>query len=43
MNTEQIEIAIANSEDDEFEHYGYYNSIDNAIKALNKLKETKEV
>ena len=33
-----IEISIAWSEDDEFEHEGYYDSVDDAIKALLKYK-----
>ena len=35
----QIELSIATSEDDELEHWGYYNSIDEAIEALERLKE----
>ena len=33
----QFEISIA-WDDDEFEHEGYYNSIDDAIEALLKYK-----
>lgn len=36
----RIEICIEN-ENEEFEHEGYYNSIDSAIQALQNLKETK--
>ena len=35
----QFEISIAWDDDDEFEHEGYYNSVDDAIKALLKYKE----
>ena len=34
----QFEISIAWDDDDEFEHEGYYNSVDNAIQALLKYK-----
>ena len=34
----QFEISIA-WDDDEFEHEGYYNSVDDAINALLKYKE----
>lgn len=34
----QIEISIA-WDDDEFEHEGYYNSVDDAIQALLKYKK----
>ena len=37
----QFEISIAWDDDDEFEHEGYYNSVDDAIKALMKYKELK--
>ena len=37
----QFEILIAWDDDDEFEHEGYYNSVDDAIKALMKYKELK--
>lgn len=35
----RIEICIEN-EDEEFEHEGYYDSVDSAIQALQDLKET---
>ena len=35
----QFEISLAWDDDDEFEHEGYYNSVDDAIKALLKYKE----
>lgn len=34
----QFEISIA-QDDDEFEHEGYYNSVDDAIEALLKYKK----
>lgn len=34
----QFEISIALDDDDEFEHEGYYHSVDDAIKALLKYK-----
>lgn len=34
----QFEISIAWDDDDEFEHEGYYDSVDDAIKALLKYK-----
>lgn len=34
-----FEILIAWDDDDEFEHEGYYNSVDDAIEALLKYKE----
>lgn len=34
----QFEISIAWDDDDEFEHEGYYNSVDDAIEALLKYK-----
>ena len=34
----QFEISIA-WDDDEFEHEGYYNSVDDAIEALLKYKK----
>ena len=34
-----FEILIANEDDDEFEHEGYYNSVDEAIEALMRYKE----
>lgn len=33
-----VEISFSWDEDGEFEHHGYYNSIDDAIKALFKYK-----
>lgn len=33
-----FEISIAWDDDDEFEHEGYYNSVDDAIGALLKYK-----
>lgn len=36
----RIEICIENDYE-EFEHEGYYNSVDSAIQALQNLKETK--
>ena len=35
----QFEISIAWDDDDEFEHEGYYHSVDDAINALLKYKE----
>lgn len=35
----QFEISIAWDDDDEFEHEGYYNSVNDAIKALLKYKK----
>lgn len=35
----QFEISIAWDDDDEFEHEGYYNSVDDAINALLKYKK----
>lgn len=34
----QFEISIAWDDDDEFEHEGYYDSVDDAINALLKYK-----
>lgn len=34
----EVEIRLAHPDDD-FEHEGYYNSIDDAIKALKYIKE----
>ena len=34
----QFEISIAWDDDDEFEHEGYYHSVDDAIEALLKYK-----
>ena len=36
----QFEISIAWDDDDEFEHEGYYDNVDDAIAALMKYKET---
>lgn len=39
-NEPHFKISIAwDDDDDEFEHEGYYNSVDDAIKALLKYKE----
>ena len=38
----QVEISIAWDDEDEFEHEGYYDSVDNAINALMKYKENYE-
>ena len=35
----QFEISIAWDDDDEYEHEGYYNSVDDAIEALLKYKK----
>ena len=35
----QFEISIAWDDDDEFEHEGYYDSVDDAIEALLKYKK----
>ena len=34
-----FEISIAWDDDDEFEHEGYYHSVDDAIEALLKYKK----
>lgn len=34
-----FEISLAWDDDDEFEHEGYYNNVDDAIAALMKYKE----
>ena len=34
----QIEISIAWSDDEEFQHEGYYDNVDEAIEALLKYK-----
>ena len=39
MAEPQVEISLAWSDDDDFEHEGYYDNIDEAIAALLKLKE----
>ena len=38
----QFEISIAWDDDDEFEHEGYYDNVDDAIKALIKYKKNGE-
>lgn len=38
----QFEISIAWDDDDEFEHEGYYDSVDDAIKALLKYKNIEK-
>ena len=38
----EIEISIAWDDEDEYEHEGYYHTIDDAIKALNSLKEMEK-
>ena len=38
----QFEISIALDDDDEFEHEGYYDNVDDAIAALMKYKEISE-
>ena len=38
----EIEISIAWDDEDEFEHEGYYHTIDDAIKALISLKEMEK-
>ena len=35
-----FEISIAWDDDDEFEHEGYYNSVDEAINALEKYRNS---
>lgn len=35
----QVEISLAFNDNEDFEHEGYYNNIDEAIEALKKLKE----
>ena len=37
-NFPKFEISIRESEDDEFEHEGYYDNVDDAIAALMKYK-----
>ena len=34
-----IEISIAKGYDDDFEHWGYYDNIDEAIEALLNMKK----
>lgn len=38
----EIEISIAWDDEDEYEHEGYYHTIDDAIKALISLKEMEK-
>ena len=38
----QFEILIAWDDDDEFEHEGYYDNVDDAIAALISLKEMEK-
>lgn len=35
----QVEISLAFSDEDDFEHEGFYNNIDEAIEALERIKE----
>ena len=35
----QFEISLDQNDNDEFEHEGYYNSVDDAINALLKYKK----
>lgn len=37
--TLNVEIMLAHPDDDGFEHEGYYDTIDDAIKALEYIKE----
>lgn len=37
-----VEISIMTSPDGDYEHDGYYDSIDEAIASLLQLKESKE-
>lgn len=37
-----FEISIAWDDDDEFEHEGYYHSVDDAIEALLRLKQMEK-
>ena len=39
----EIEIGIAWDDEDEFEHHGYYASIDEAIAALLELKKLEHM
>lgn len=39
MDNLQVEISLAFSENEDFEHEGYYNNIDEAIEALERMKE----
>lgn len=38
----RFEISIAWDDEDEFEHEGYYDSVDDAIEALLKYKKMEE-
>ena len=38
----EIEISIAWDDEDEFQHEGYYSSIDDAIEALISLKRMEK-
>ena len=38
----KIEISIAWDDEDDYEHEGYYHTIDDAIKALISLKEMEK-
>ena len=38
----EIEISIAWDDEDEYEHEGYYHTIDDAIKALLSLKQMEK-
>ena len=38
----EVEISLAWDDEDEYEHEGYYSSIDDAIKALTSLKEMEK-
>ena len=38
----EIEISIAWDDEDEYEHEGYYHTIDDAIKALISLKKMEK-
>ena len=38
----EVEISLAWDDEDEFEHEGYYHSIDDAINALISLKEMEK-
>lgn len=38
----EIEISIAWDDEDEYEHEGYYHTIDNAIEALISLKKMEK-
>lgn len=38
IETPQVEISLAFSDEDDFKHRGFYDNIDEAIEALKKLK-----